>query len=169
MHRNYSPDHSTVPTKLIEKTEFMIARLEKTTWRSFLVIGIAAVLLTWSPREYELPADTPWHLLIQAENVAGPVVLSDTLRSLEGQSILLTGFMYPLEQGRDQSHFLLSPLPPSCPFHEHGGPPVMVEVFADEAVRYTYEAIAMQGVFELESGENGVQYQLHAATSEDLP
>ena len=45
----------------------MIARLEHTTWRSFLVIGIAAALLTWSPREHELPADTPWHLLMQSE------------------------------------------------------------------------------------------------------
>jgi len=146
----------------------MIAKLDKTTWRSFVVLGIAALLLTWSPREHVLPADTPWHLLMQ-QDVSELTALPDTLRSLEGQTIMLTGFMYPLEASRGQNRFLLSPYSPSCPFHEHGGPVYTVEVFAEESLPYTFDPVAVSGMFALEAIEGNVVFQLHNATVENLP
>ena len=147
----------------------MIAQLENTTWRSFLVLGIAAALLTWNPPKYELPADTSWHLLMEVDDVSVLEVLPDTLRNLEGQAMVLKGFMFPLEHGRDQQRFLLSPYPADCAYHEHGNPAAMVEVFAQEAVRYTFEAVTIHGVFTLLPGEEGVRYQLHEATLENMP
>lgn len=131
--------------------------------------AFAVTLAMWSPvPKHELPPDTPWHLLMQTADTSGTSVPSDTLRSLEGQDMLLTGFIYPLDQG-DEQRFLLSPHPPGCSFHASGALTAMVEVFAEEAYGYTFEAVAVRGVFKLASWEGGITYQLHAATVEDLP
>ena len=144
----------------------MIAGFRKSYGRWVLLAVFFVALGTWNPmREHELPPDTPWHVLMGVEN-ASASTLPDTLRSLEGQPIVLTGFMYPLEHGRGQRHFLLSPYSPGCPFHDHGDPIYTVEVFAEESVRYTYDAVAVQGVF---SFTDEGSYQLHEATVEDLP
>lgn len=150
----------------------MCLHLDQIPWRWLLVAGAALALVMWSPvREHELPPGTPWPLLMEAEGLDGPApVLPDTLRRLDGQPIRLTGFMYPLEQSRDQDHFLLSPYPAGCAFHVPAGPASTVEVFTDAPARFTYEAVAIQGVFVLAAGEaGGIRYQLHAATVEDLP
>lgn len=146
----------------------MRGRFKLLSWQSFLILGIIAFLLTWKPRQHNLPTDTPWHLLTQAQNIVESTALPDTLRSLAGKNILLTGFIYPLESGLDQHHFLLTPYPPSCPFHDHGGPVITIEVFARELVPFTYDAVAIQGKFSIEDGE-GIRYLLHDATVEHSP
>ncbi|MEM1268575.1 MAG: DUF3299 domain-containing protein [Bacteroidota bacterium] len=146
------------------------------SWSALLVAGAAILLMTWNPvPEHELPDDTPWHLLMQAEGLetASPV-LPDSLLQLDGQPIRLTGFMYPLEQQRGHRRFLLSPYPPGCPFHAPNGMPgtlsSTVEVIANERVPFTYEAVAIQGTFALADGAmGGVSYQLRDANQEDLP
>ncbi|MEM8556907.1 MAG: DUF3299 domain-containing protein [Bacteroidota bacterium] len=140
-------------------------------WPWLAAVLIAVVLMAWPRPSHELPADTPWHLLMQAEGLDGPSpILPDTLRLLVRQPIQLTGFMYPLEQSRGQRHFLLSPYPAGCAFHAPAGPTSTVEVFAEDPARFTYEPVAVQGVFALAGGEGeGLRYQLHAASVEELP
>ncbi len=140
------------------------------TSRNWILIAAFAVTFSlWSPvREHKLPPDTPWHLLMQSDDASDAAVPSDTLRSLEGESMMLTGFIYPLEQG-DENRFLLSPHPPGCAFHSTNGLTAMVEVFAEEAVPYTFEPIAVQGVLAFASWEGGITYQLLEATLEELP
>ena len=146
----------------------MVLRLEKTSWHLVVVVGVVVALAMWSPvPEHELPADTPWHVLMQAEDLSKPSVLPDTLRSLDGQSIMLTGFIYPLDNSREQQHFLLSPYPQGCAYHVPMGPASTVEVFAEESMRFTNDAVAVQGVFTIVDWEGGLRYQLHAATVED--
>jgi len=145
-------------------------------WHWLLVAGAILTLVLWSPvREHELPPDTPWSVLVDVEGLDGPSpVLPDTLRQLDGQPMLLTGFMYPLEQRRDHRRFLLSPFPAGCAFHVPSGtlgsPSSMVEVLADESVRFTYDPVAIRGTFTLASGSPGdVRFQLREASLEDLP
>ena len=39
----------------------------------------------------------------------------ESLKRLDGETVRLKGFMYPLEAGEAHSTFLLSALPPACP------------------------------------------------------
>lgn len=138
-------------------------------WPAVAVIAVA--LVAWPRPSHELPPDTPWALLMQAENLDGPSpVVPDTLRTLVGQPIQLTGFMHPLEQRQGQRRFLLSPYPAGCAFHAPSGPASTIEVFADTPARFTYEPVAVHGVFALAVGSGqGVRYQLHTASVEELP
>jgi hypothetical protein len=152
-----------------------------TGWQWLLVAGAILALITWSPvREHELPPGTPWSLLMNAKSLNGASpVLPDTLRQLDGQAMLLTGFMYPLEQRRGHRRFLLSPFPAGCAFHVSSGTPgspaSMVEVLADEPVRFTYDPVAIRGTFTVAGGSlaggspDGVRFQLREASLEDLP
>lgn len=132
-------------------------------------VVIAAGLVLWTPTaEYELPPDTPWHLLMAATSASdGTVSFPDSVRRLDGQEIRLSGFLFPLEQGRAQQHFLLSAYPPSCNFCLSGGPYTHVEVQSAEPVRFTYDPIALRGTFELhERAEDGAAYRMQDAVLE---
>jgi len=147
-----------------------------TWWNGLLMAGAILIMLMWSPvNEHELPEDTAWSVLMDAGSLNGPSpVLPDTLRQLDGQPMLLTGFMYPLEQRRGHRRFLLSPFPAGCAFHVPSGTPgslgSMVEVLADEPVRFTYDPVAIRGTFALATeAQGGVRYQLREASLEDVP
>lgn len=40
----------------------------------------------------------------------------DSVKEKDGAVVRIKGFMYPLEAGETHTYFLLSALPPSCPF-----------------------------------------------------
>jgi len=136
-----------------------------------LPILIGGYLLVSRPvPEHDMPPNTPWNVLMQAEGLAGTSpVLPDTLQRLVDRTILLTGFMIPLDPGRDHDRFMLSPYPTGCAFHAQGSPESMVEVLSDEAVRFSREAIAVRGRFALAEDEAGLRFQLHEARKRDLP
>ena len=143
--------------------------LRKTYWRWVFAAGFVLVLAMWNPiREHELPPHTPWDLLMQSVDASGTLLPSDSLNSLDGQAIMLTGFMYPLENGRDHHHFLLSPYSASCPFHSHKNSAYTVEVFTNEAVRFTYNPVAVKGVFTLEVSDGNIRYRINKAIIKDL-
>lgn len=146
-------------------------RMTLPAWQLVAGLALLTLLATWNPiPTHELPPDTPWHILLNAGDLTTPgAVVSDTLRSLTERPILLTGFMYPLEQGRGQQRFLLSPHPSGCSFHVPGGPNSFVEVFASEPVRFTYDLVAVQGGFDLAAtDEGGLRYQIHGAVVHEL-
>ena len=122
------------------------------------------------------PAALTWRELMDLEvRIETPAPLQtifhvtypDSLLARDGTIVRIKGFMYPLEAGETHSYFLLSALPPSCPFCLPASARGLVEVVCDEGVRYTLEPVILEGRFELlEDAATGLHYRLdHARAS----
>jgi hypothetical protein len=118
-----------------------------------------------------------WKLLAQTQLVFSPtnenvaIHTNPAITRLNHTTIQAKGFMFPLEQTAKQTHFLLSPYPPSCPFCLPAGPTELMDITADKPFPFTYDAITVKGVFELvtnqENIKEGMLYRLqHAALTE---
>lgn len=90
---------------------------------------------------------------------------SAQVKPLDGKTVKLKGFMFPLEENDAQSLFLFGPFPISCPYHYHVGPSLIVEVKPKKAIVFTYDPIILEGKMELVPNdiETGVFYRLHGA------
>ena len=90
---------------------------------------------------------------------------TDTLNSLDGQEIIIQGFMFPLGQEEEQEMFLLGPFPLSCPFHYHVTPNLIIEVYAKTPVTFSYDAVNVKGTLELvpKDDEYNVFYRIKDA------
>ncbi len=89
---------------------------------------------------------------------------TEELRALDGQEILMQGYMFPLEQGERQGRFLFGPFPMSCPYHYHVGPSLVIDVKPENPLRFTFDPVNLKGRLELlEDDEWGVFYRLHEA------
>ena len=94
------------------------------------------------------------------------VTYPDSLLARNGKVVRIKGFMYPLEAGETHTYFLLSALPPSCPFCLPASSRGLVEVKCGEGVRYTLEPVLLEGRFELlEDAATGLHYRLDNARS----
>lgn len=84
--------------------------------------------------------------------------------ALDGQEVVLPGFMLPLDQTPKQKHFLLSRTPPSCFYCMPGGPEEVVEVLAAEGLAFSMDPFVLKGRLELlKSNEMGLFYRLKDA------
>ena len=116
------------------------------------------------------PAALSWEELMSLEvRVETPAPLQtvfhvsypDSVKARDGTVVRIKGFMYPLEAGETHTYFLLSALPPSCPFCLPASSRGLVEVMCDEGVRYTLEPVVLEGRFELlEDAATGLHYRL---------
>lgn len=93
----------------------------------------------------------PWSVLTETKtkvekNKVLPVFPS-TVQSLDHKSQRIQGFMMPLDPGEKQKHFLLSSVPLTCAFCVPGGPESMVEVKTKTPVKYSLEAVVVEGKF----------------------
>ena len=77
------------------------------------------------------------------------------LRPLHGRTVKLQGYILPLEAGQTHGRFLLSAWSPSCPFCLTAGPEAMVEVKARTAVKYSLDAVVVQGKLQLLADDPG--------------
>ena len=68
------------------------------------------------------------------------------LQALHQQKVKVQGWMLPLEPGDRQKHFLLSAVPTSCSFCTPAGPEGWIEVRTTTPVRYTLEAVTVEGL-----------------------
>ena len=119
------------------------------------------------------PAALSWQDLMDLEvRVESPAPLQtvfhvsypDSLKARDGTVVRIKGFMYPLEAGETHTYFLLSALPPSCPFCLPASARGLVEVMCEEGVRYTLEPVLLEGRFELlEGAATGLHYRLDNA------
>lgn len=66
------------------------------------------------------------------------ITYPETLKALDGKEVVITGYMFPLESGEKQAHFLLSAYQPTCPFCLPGGPKQLIHV-AETAEKISYE------------------------------
>jgi hypothetical protein len=93
----------------------------------------------------------PWSLLtaIKTKTEKNRVlpVFPPSVQALNAKSQRVQGFMMPLEPGEKQKHFLLSSVPLTCSFCLPGGPESMVEVKTKTPVKYSLEAVAVEGQF----------------------
>ena len=87
------------------------------------------------------------------------------LKKLDGQTVLMQGYMFPLESDEEQSLFLFGPFPVSCPFHYHVGPNLIIEAHGKKKIEYEWDAVNIMGRLELvpRDDEFNVFYRLHDA------
>lgn len=91
----------------------------------------------------------PWSLLssVTAKTEKNRIVpiFPPAVQALDARAVKVQGFMLPLEPGDRQRHFLLSAVPTTCSFCVPAGPEGLIEVRASTPVRYTVDAITVQG------------------------
>ena len=89
-----------------------------------------------------------------------PVFPSD-IQALNKKTQRVQGYMMPLEPGEKQRHFLLASVPLTCSFCTPGGPESMVEVKTKTPVKYSLEAVVVEGQFAvLQDDPYGLYYRM---------
>jgi hypothetical protein len=116
----------------------------------------------------ELQGVVSWKTLAQVETVTqGSKVVpqfSKELLGLDKQSVRVQGYILPMDMGDKQRHFLISAVPPHCPFCLPAGPDAIVEVFAKQPVTYGFEPIIISGrMAVLKDDPGGILYRLTEA------
>ena len=88
------------------------------------------------------------------------------IQALNKKSQRVQGYMMPLEPGEKQRHFLLSSVPLTCSFCTPGGPESMVEVKTKTPVKYSMEAVVVEGQFAvLQDDPYGLYYRMTDAVA----
>jgi hypothetical protein len=116
-------------------------------------------------RALEMPGVVPWYTLTKVSFVTrdgkSELEFGDSINQLNGKSIKLRGYITPLQLGKDQKHFILSPTPPSCAFHMPPGAAAMVEIFTSAPVAYSLEPVVISGTLALLSHDpSGIFYRM---------
>ncbi len=110
-----------------------------------------------------------WKTLAQVEPVKrdGRMVpeFAKEILGLDKRQIRIQGFILPMDLGDKQRHFLISAVPPHCPFCLPAGPDAVVEVWARKPVSYGFEPVVLEGKLAvLKDDPNGLLYRLSEAT-----
>jgi len=113
----------------------------------------------------EINGVVSWKTLSQVEPVkqGGKMVpqFSRDIMGLDKKDVRVQGFIIPLDMGDKQKHFLLSAVPPHCPFCMPAGPDTIVEVLAKKPLAYGFEPIVVGGRFAvLKNDPAGVLYRM---------
>ena len=113
----------------------------------------------------EMDGVLSWKTLGEVEPVKhdGKVVpqFSSKILGLDGKSVRVQGFILPMDLGEKQKHFLISAVPPHCPFCLPAGPDAIVEVYTRKPIAYSMEPIVVAGTFAvLANDPSGVLYRL---------
>jgi hypothetical protein len=122
-------------------------------------------------------ANSPYAPLVERVDVVAWSVLTDVKTKVVKRRMLpafntsqmalnektqrIQGFMLPLEPGEKHRRFLLSRVPLTCGFCLPGGPESMIEVRTKIPVRYSLDAVVVEGQFlALNDDEYGLYYRL---------
>lgn len=133
-----------------------------------LALGPAAQAQPVAPgKAGKLPV-VAWEALAQARPATGklgaPVQFPALLDRLDGQRVVLTGFMVPLEAKAEQTRFLLTQQPQDCEFCIEGGPSRYVEV-RSTPLRFSGQAFTVSGRLTLlRNDASGLFYRLVEAS-----
>ena len=93
-------------------------------------------------------------------------VFPANVQALNNKSQRIQGFMMPLEPGEKQKHFLVSSVPLTCSFCVPGGPESMVEIKTKTPVKYTLEAVVVEGKLQiLNDDPYGLYYRITDAVA----
>jgi hypothetical protein len=111
----------------------------------------------------------PWKTLadgvgLRLKNGVYQLTIADRVKALSGTHVKLQGFMLPLDQKKEQQHFLLTANPPTCFFCLPGGAESIVEVKCAKPVDFVLDPIIMSGRLEVvENHEFGLIYRMTQA------
>jgi hypothetical protein len=106
-----------------------------------------------------------WDVLAKAEtkvdekggqNIIKPVFTSE-IKKLDQKNLVAKGYMFPLDAFGKQTHFLLGPYPPSCPFCLPAGPNELIEIKPTDPMKFTYDPIIVKGKFELLQSDDDIK------------
>lgn len=89
----------------------------------------------------------------------------EKVQALDGEKVVMQGYMFPLEQSEKQSRFLFGPFPASCPYHYHVGPSMVIEVHAQRPLDFSFDAVNLEGRLELVEMDVdfNIFYRMHEA------
>lgn len=89
----------------------------------------------------------------------------DALKKLDGKTVILRGFMFPLDQSERQKVFLLGPFPLTCPYHYHVSNNLIVETHMKQPLAFSYDPVTIEGRLELVPRDDDYNtfYRLHDA------
>jgi len=98
-------------------------------------------------------------------------IFSEDIRVLEGKTIEIKGYIIPVEGYKNHKEFVFSAFPYSmCFFCGGAGPETVMEVFSQEAVKYTAESITLKGKLGLNDSDiNRLIYSLTDAVLVSKP
>src|SRR5438874_347931 len=116
----------------------------------------------------ELQGVVSWKTLGQVEPVqqGNKMVpqFSKEIMALDKKQVRVQGFILPMDMGDQQRHFLISAVPPHCPFCLPAGPDAVVEVLATKPIQYVMDPIILSGRLSvLKSDPTGILYRLSQA------
>ena len=77
-------------------------------------------------------------------------IFSEAIRQLDGQPIIISGYIYPIKGKKKLSSGTFSALPArACFFNGKGGPESVAHIQFKETIKYTPEYIQVKGVLHL--------------------
>lgn len=92
---------------------------------------------------------------LEGENIYGvKPEFSDVLKAYDNQTVIMQGYMFPLNADKDQGTFLFGPFPISCPYHYHVGPTLVIKAQGLNNIKFQYEPITIKGILELVTQDN---------------
>ena len=119
------------------------------------------------------PADTPpggvaWSLLESTQEVPVPgkdgvsrANYPPGVRALNGKKVKVAGYMMTLENGPNQTHFVLLAYPPDCPYHTNPSAVQFIEVTTKTGIPFDYKVKVVEGVLQLTGqGDGGIFYKM---------
>ncbi|MEA5446373.1 hypothetical protein VCB98_11135 [Gammaproteobacteria bacterium AB-CW1] len=86
------------------------------------------------------------------------------VKDMNGETIRIKGFIFPMQNQERMDEFLFTALPPSCPYCLNAGAGYIIETRARDSIRFTWDAVLLEGELEvLEEDEYGLFYRLNDA------
>ncbi len=92
-------------------------------------------------------------------------VFSEAIQAITGKEVTVTGYIIPVEGYKSHKEFILSAYPYNmCFFCGGAGPETVMEVYTEEPVKYTAEAITLKGTLQTNADDiNRLMYALNKA------
>ena len=116
------------------------------------------------PREDVVPWSVLTDIKTEVKNKRITPVYTPGVQALNQKTQKVQGFMLPLGPGEQQRHFLLASVPPTCSFCTPGGPESMIEVRTKAPVKYSLNAVVVEGTFHvLQNDPYGLYYRMTEA------
>ena len=90
-------------------------------------------------------------------------VFSEKVKALEGKEVTVKGYIIPVEGYKSHKEFVFSAYPYNmCFFCGGAGPETVMEVYAEEPIKYTAEPVVIKGRLELNATDvNRLIYALN--------
>lgn len=103
---------------------------------------------------------TGWGIFtaVTGDPANGTLALPEELKSADGKTVLMRGYMFPLDDTDAQASFLFGPYPASCPYHYHVPQNLVIEAHPKIPAVFTYDSFLLRGTLRLQAGIKGKPY-----------